>query len=70
MQQQKQLLKGIVSLSEQEKLDFFKVEELEARLEMAEVSSDCTIQEEQRAKNPYIPPDLPCNDACWNGILG
>jgi hypothetical protein len=35
MEKQNQLLKGIESLSEQEKLELFKIEELETRLEMA-----------------------------------
>jgi hypothetical protein len=65
MQQQKQLLKGIESLSETQKMEIFTVEELEARLEMIEVSTDCAKQEEQRETNPNIPPDLPCNDSCW-----
>jgi len=34
MEKQNQLLKGIESLSEQEKLELFKIEELETRLEM------------------------------------
>ena len=65
MQKQNQLLKGIETMSEQEKLEIFNVEEFEMRLEMAEISPDCATQDEQRKLNPNIPPDLPCNDNCW-----
>jgi hypothetical protein len=55
MQQQKQLLKRIDSLSEQEKLDLFAVEELERRLEMAKPTTD-----------PDPDPGTPViNTACW-----
>jgi hypothetical protein len=37
MKKRKQLLQSIESLSEAEKIEFFKMEELEARLEMTEV---------------------------------
>ena len=61
MQQQKQLLKGIESLTEQEKLDFFKIEELETRLEMAAGSP---VDDPDR--DPRIPPDVPTNPSCWH----
>ncbi|MEO9004779.1 MAG: hypothetical protein ABI288_08575 [Ginsengibacter sp.] len=55
MKQQDLLLKGIDSLSEQEKMDLFKVEELEERLEMARPTSD-----------PNPDPGTPViNIACW-----
>ena len=55
MKRQNQWLQGIGSLSEQEKMDLFKVEELEERLEMARPTSD-----------PDPDPGTPViNTACW-----
>ncbi|MEO9004784.1 MAG: hypothetical protein ABI288_08600 [Ginsengibacter sp.] len=59
MEQKKQMLSKIESLSEQEKLELFNVEELETRLEMQIVKGFGPI-----GKGPLMNDTT--NNGCWN----
>ena len=61
MEQKKQMLSKIESLSEQEKLELFSVEELETRLEMQIVKGLSPI-----GKGPVMnDTNNGCNGDCW-----
>lgn len=58
MIQNHSLFSSIHSLSEAEKLELFKIEELEFRLEMAAVSTDSN-------NGSCTKGDVTINEACW-----
>lgn len=63
MEKQHQLLRGIAHLSEEERLELFKVEELETRLEMAAATNSADTNGTCTTNNGCVAVTV--DAGCW-----